>query len=43
MMIASMKCKQTTDLEHVATLQSLLDEFRLAYLGPKAAQADHPH
>lgn len=33
MMIASMKCKQTTDLENVATLKSLLAEFRTAYLG----------
>lgn len=33
MMITSMKCKQTTDLEHVAQLRSLLAEFRVAYLG----------
>ncbi len=43
MMVASMKCKQTTDLEHVATLRSLLAEFRTAYLGPKAAHAHHTH
>jgi len=42
MMVASMKCKQTTDLEHVATLRSLLGEFRVAYLGPKAAHTEHP-
>ena len=33
MMVTSMKCKQTTDLENVATLRSLLAEFRTAYLG----------
>jgi hypothetical protein len=42
MMVTSMKCKQTTDLEHVATLRSLLAEFRTAYLGPEAAHA-HSH
>ena len=42
MMVTSMKCKQTTDLEHVARLRSLLAEFRAAYLGPEAAH-DHPH
>jgi len=46
MMIASMKCKQTTDLENVATLRSLLTEFRTAYLGKEVAQShdlDHSH
>ena len=43
MMIASMKCKQTTDLENVATLRSLLAEFRTAYLGPAAAGQGHSH
>ncbi len=33
MMVTSMKCKQTTDLENVARLRSLLAEFRTAYLG----------
>lgn len=33
MLITSMKCKQTTDLENVAKLRSLLAEFRTAYLG----------
>jgi len=37
MMIEAMKCKQTTDLEHVANLRSQLAEFRTAYLGPAAA------
>jgi len=41
MIVTSMKCKQTTDLEHVARLRSLLAEFRVAYLGPEAAH-DHP-
>jgi hypothetical protein len=33
-----MKCKQTTDLDNVAQLRSLLADFRVAYLGP---EADH--
>jgi nickel superoxide dismutase len=37
MMIAAMKCKQTVDLENIATLRSLLAEFRTAYLGPATA------
>ena len=48
MMVTSMKCKQTTDLENIAQLRSLLSEFRVAYLGPEAALAhpqgqDHSH
>lgn len=43
MMVTSMKCKQTTDLVHVATLRSLLGQFRVAYLGVEAAAHDHPH
>ena len=43
MMVTSMKCKQTTDLENVATLRSLLAEFRTAYLGPEAAAHGHSH
>lgn len=31
MLVAAMKCKQTTDLEHVEKLRSLLAEFRKAY------------
>ena len=38
MMIASMKCKQTTDLENVTQLRSLLADFRTAYLGPAATE-----
>jgi len=42
MMVTSMKCKQTTDLENVAKLRALLGDFRVAYLGPEAAAA-HAH
>lgn len=42
MMITSMKCKQTTDLENIATLRSLLGDFRVAYLGEEASP-DHGH
>ncbi len=41
MMIAAMKCKQTTDLENVETLRSLLSDFRTAYLGPE--EPGHTH
>jgi nickel superoxide dismutase len=34
MLVFSMKCKQTTDLSHVATLRSLLQEFQGLYFGP---------
>jgi nickel superoxide dismutase len=33
MLIAAMKCKQTTDLEHVATLRTLLKKFETLYFG----------
>jgi nickel superoxide dismutase len=36
MMVYSMKCKQTTDLEYVEKLRSCLTEFRTAYLGISA-------
>jgi len=39
MVIGAMKCKQTTDLENIAQLRSLLAEFRTSYLGPEAAHA----
>ena len=39
MMVTSMKCKQTADLENVTKLRSLLAEFRAAYLG----EEDHSH
>jgi nickel superoxide dismutase len=33
MLIAAMKCKQTTDLDHVATLRDLLKKFEILYFG----------
>lgn len=33
MLVTTMKCKQTTDLANVEKLRSLLEQFRLAYLG----------
>jgi nickel superoxide dismutase len=33
MMVYSMKCKQTTDLQNVEQLKKLLTQFRAAYLG----------
>jgi nickel superoxide dismutase len=33
MLLASMKCKQTTDQTHVNTLHSLLKEFEILYFG----------
>ena len=33
MLVAAMKCKQTTDLSHVATLRSLLKSFETLYFG----------
>ncbi len=33
MLVYAMKCKQTTDLAHVATLRSLLKEFSNLYFG----------
>ena len=35
MLIAAMKCKQTTDLDHVASLRSLLKQFETLYFGPE--------
>jgi nickel superoxide dismutase len=31
MLVYAMKCKQTTDLSHIATLKSLLSEFKKLY------------
>lgn len=33
MLLAAMKCKQTTDLSHVLNLRSLLKEFEVLYFG----------
>ena len=35
MLLAAMKCKQTTDPQHVDRLRSLLSEFETLYFGPK--------
>jgi nickel superoxide dismutase len=47
MLVASMKCRQTTDLSNIVKLRSLLTEFRSTYLGePSAVQkgeASHVH
>lgn len=40
MMVTSMKCKQTTDLDNITKLRALLAEFRVAYLGEEAG---HTH
>ena len=32
MLIYAMKCKQSTDLSHITTLRSLLEEFKTLYL-----------
>ena len=34
MMVLAMKCKQTTDLQNVEQLKTLLAQFRTAYLSP---------
>ncbi len=34
MMVEAMKAKQTTDLQHVAKLRELIDEFEKVYTGP---------
>jgi nickel superoxide dismutase len=36
-MIYSMKCKQTTDLNNVAKLKEYLEQFRKAYMGAETA------
>jgi nickel superoxide dismutase len=33
--VHAMKAKQTTDLEHIAKLRSLLEKFKAAYFGPQ--------
>jgi nickel superoxide dismutase len=46
MMVNAMKCKQTTDLAHIATLRELLAAFKTAYFGEidlAAHQAAHEH
>jgi len=43
MIVHAMKAKQTTDLEHVETLRSLVDKFEASYLGDKAEKHAHEH
>jgi nickel superoxide dismutase len=33
MLVAAMKCKQTTDISHITTLRTLLKEFETLYFG----------
>ena len=42
MLIAAMKCKQTTDTEDVDLLRGLIDAFEKAYFEPEPAH-EHPH
>lgn len=41
MLVTAMKTKQTTDLEHVEELRSLVKEFETAYFGPAEHEHDH--
>ncbi len=41
MLVAAMRAKQTTNLQHVAELRSLVGEFRAAYLIPGRSQHSH--
>lgn len=41
--VHAMKAKQTTDLEHVAQLRSLLKKFQNAYFGPEEQAHLHEH
>lgn len=46
MLVAAMKCKQTTDATHVASLRSLAGQFTELYFGKKAAasaEGAHAH
>jgi nickel superoxide dismutase len=43
LMVYSMKCKQTTDLDNVAKLKKYLGRFRSAYLGEKDTASDYEH
>jgi len=42
MMVYSMKCKQTTELDNVKKLRECLGQFKLAYMG-KVASAEAAH
>jgi nickel superoxide dismutase len=41
MLIYAMKAKQKTDIKHVETLRSLLQDFSKAYFGPEAVKKSH--
>ena len=44
LMVYSMKCKQTTDLDHVTHLREALTAFRTAYFGKDAGSSQgHSH
>jgi len=42
MLVQAMKCKQTTDVEHVKKLHQLLDDFSVSYFGKKVTH-EHSH
>ena len=42
-MVYSMKCKQTTDLENVNNLRETITKFKKAYSGEVAADHSHSH
>lgn len=39
-LVAAMKAKQSTDLENIATLRSLVEQFRTSYFGAEAGHSD---
>jgi nickel superoxide dismutase len=41
LLVSAMKAKQTTDLQHIAKMRSLVEEFRAAYLVPGKSQHSH--
>jgi nickel superoxide dismutase len=44
LMVYSMKCKQTTNLDHVPTLRKTITEFKMAYMGEgRPAMSTHEH
>ncbi len=43
MMIALMKCKQTTDVKHVESFRALVDAFEASYMNKQEAAHDHEH
>lgn len=43
MLVQAMKCKQTTNLEHVENLRQLTGEFKESYLGESEKKGDHKH